>query len=82
MSSMFWAKVASRLQGETMGGNTRRAMSRGLQPLTEGYQPGSQMKLKGFAPISTGATPASPPRGGSSVTKPVLAAAEAARSKA
>ena len=65
-----------------MADDTKGMARDSFRPLTEGYQPGSQMPLKGFAPISTGATPASPPRGGSSVTKPVRAAAEAARSKA
>jgi len=53
----------------------------GFRPLTEGYQPGSQILQKGFVPVSTGATPAKPPSGGSSVAKPAQASATSTSSK-
>ncbi len=45
----------------------------GYRPLTEGYQPGSQVVRPGFAP-STARQP-SPPSGGSSASKPSTATA-------
>lgn len=40
----------------------------GYRPLTEGYQPGSQVVQKGFNPPLSSQPP--PPRGGSSASKP------------
>ncbi len=44
----------------------------GYQPVTEGYQPVLPSLLKGFTPVFQGsdAPPATPPSGGSNVTKP------------
>ena len=52
-----------------------------FRPLTEGYQPGSQILQKGYSPVLSSATPATPPRGGSSVAKPAQAAAPDAMPK-
>jgi hypothetical protein len=46
----------------------------GFRPVTEGYQPGSQIVQKGYVPLAA-ATPVSPPSGGSSAMKPVPASA-------
>ncbi len=40
----------------------------GYRPLTEGYQPGSQVIQKGYAPPASHQPP--PPRGGSGAMKP------------
>lgn len=50
----------------------------GFQPITEGYQPGSQI-IKGFVPLASG-TPVAPPSGGSSASKPGQAAGNTATS--
>ena len=40
----------------------------GYRPITEGYQPGSQVVQKGFTPPASRQPP--PPRGGSNAMKP------------
>ena len=40
----------------------------GYRPLTEGYQPGSQLVQKGFTPPASQQPP--PPKGGSGAMKP------------
>ncbi len=44
----------------------------GYRPLTEGYQPGSQVIQKGFTPPASQQPP--PPKGGSSASKPASTA--------
>jgi hypothetical protein len=53
----------------------------GFRPVTEGYQPGSQILQKGYVPMASG-TPVSPPSGGSSAMKPAQASAATAAAKA
>ena len=55
---------------------TQRVMANdGYRPLTEGYQPGSQVIQKGFSPPISRQPP--PPKGGSSASKPTSANAAA-----
>ncbi len=54
---------------------TKHMAMDGFKPLTEGYQPGSQILQKGFVPLASG-TPVSPPRGGSSAAKPAQVSAK------
>ena len=49
----------------------------GYRPITEGYQPGSQVVQKGFTPPASRQPP--PPKGGSNATKPTSSSATASK---
>ena len=55
--------------------DTATTEQHGFRPLTEGYLPGAQLQ-RGFAPLPS-ATSSSPPRGGSSASKPAQASTAA-----
>ena len=48
--------------------SSRGTANDGYRPITEGYQPGSQVVQKGFTPPAS--PPPPPPRGGSNAMKP------------